>query len=148
MVRKPGGLQGCLTFRLSSSRRGALAIFGGTAGGQALALVSVPVLTRLYSPANFGGFNVLSSLVAIVGTVAALRFELAVPLPEREQDAHGLVALGLMSTGLTFVLTSLVVALVLGKDADIVTLEQGMTTVVVAEAVIQSALTGRAVDLV
>ena len=37
---------------------------------------------------------------------------------------------------------------VLGKDADIVTLEQGMTTVVVAEAVIQSALTGRAVDLV
>ena len=37
---------------------------------------------------------------------------------------------------------------VLGKDADIVTLEQGMTTVVVAEAVIRSALTGRAVDLV
>lgn len=111
MVRKPEGLQGCLTFRLSSSRRGALAIFGGTAGGQALALVSAPVLTRLYSPANFGVFTVLSSLVAIVGTVAALRFELAVPLPEREQDAHGLVALGLMSTGLTFVLTSVVVAL-------------------------------------
>jgi len=35
-----------------------------------------------------------------------------------------------------------------GKDADIVTLEQGTATVVVAEAVIQSALTGKTVDLV
>lgn len=110
MELKPGGLQRRLAVRLSSSRRGALAIFGGTAAGQALALVSAPVLSRLYSPSNFGVFTVLSSLVAIVGTVAALRFELAVPLPERERDAHGLVALGLMSTGLTFVLTSAVVA--------------------------------------
>ena len=36
---------------------------------------------------------------------------------------------------------------VLGKDADIVTLEAGMATVVVAEAVIESALTGKTVDL-
>jgi len=73
--------------------------------------VVAPVLSRLYSPSNFGVFTVLSSLVAIVASVAALRFELAVPLPERERDAHGLVALGLMSTGLTFALTSVVVAL-------------------------------------
>jgi UDP-N-acetylglucosamine 3-dehydrogenase len=36
---------------------------------------------------------------------------------------------------------------VLGKPADIVTLEQGMTTVYVAEAAIESAATGRTVDL-
>jgi predicted dehydrogenase len=36
---------------------------------------------------------------------------------------------------------------VLGKDADIVTLEQGMTTVAVAEAVIESARTGMTIDL-
>ena len=35
---------------------------------------------------------------------------------------------------------------VLGKDADIVTLEQGMTTVAVAEAVIESARSGRTID--
>jgi O-antigen/teichoic acid export membrane protein len=110
MDGKLGGLQGRLAVRLSSSRRGALAIVGGTAGGQALALASAPVLSRLYSPSDFGIFTVLTSLVAIVGTVAALRFELAVPLPEKERDAHGLVALGLMSTGVTFVVTSLVVA--------------------------------------
>ena len=36
---------------------------------------------------------------------------------------------------------------VLGKEADIVTLEQGMATVAVAEAVIESAQTGKTVDL-
>jgi len=36
---------------------------------------------------------------------------------------------------------------VLGKECDIVTLEQGMTTVAVAEAVIESARTGRTIDI-
>ncbi|MEO8557291.1 MAG: Gfo/Idh/MocA family oxidoreductase, partial [Actinomycetota bacterium] len=36
---------------------------------------------------------------------------------------------------------------VLGKDADIVTLEQGMATVAVAVAVIESARTGKTVDI-
>jgi predicted dehydrogenase len=36
---------------------------------------------------------------------------------------------------------------VLGKDADIVTMEQGLSTVRVAEACIESAKTGRSIDL-
>ena len=36
---------------------------------------------------------------------------------------------------------------VLGKDADIVTLQQGMITVVVAEAAIESARTGQTITL-
>ena len=36
---------------------------------------------------------------------------------------------------------------VLGKNADIVTMEQGLTTVLVAEAMIESAITGSTVDL-
>lgn len=36
---------------------------------------------------------------------------------------------------------------VLGKDADIVTMEQGLTTVLVAEAIIESAATGTTIDV-
>lgn len=110
MTRRRGKFQRHLGVRLTPNRRGVLAILGGTAGGQAVALVFAPVLSRLYSPADFGLFTVVFSLVAIVGTMAALRFELAVPLPGRDQDAHGLVALGLMSTCVTFVLASVFVA--------------------------------------
>ena len=36
---------------------------------------------------------------------------------------------------------------VLGQEADIVTMEQGLTTVAVAEAMIESARTGTTIDL-
>lgn len=97
--------------RLSPSGRGVFTILGGTAGGQALALAVAPVLSRLYSPSDFGVFTILSSLVAVVGTVSTLRFDLAIPLPKRERDAQGLVALGLISTAVTFGLTSAIVGL-------------------------------------
>lgn len=103
--------------RLSHNRRGALTILGGTAGGQVIALISAPILSRLYSPSNFGVFTVLASVISVVGTVAALRFEMAVPLPKSEGDAHGLVALGLASTGLTFLVTSGIVAFVGNRAA-------------------------------
>ena len=46
---------------MTPNRKGALAILAGTAGGQVLALAAAPVLTRLYSPSDFGVFTVLSA---------------------------------------------------------------------------------------
>ncbi|MEU7173518.1 oligosaccharide flippase family protein [Micromonospora tulbaghiae] len=96
---------------MSSGRRGVLGIAAGSAGGQLLALAAVPLLTRLYRPADFGVLAVVAALVVTVGTVAALRFEMAVPLPEREEDARALVRLGLVAAAGTAVLGSLVVVL-------------------------------------
>ncbi len=91
--------------------RGMAVIAGGTAGGQLLALISAPVLTRVYSPSDFGIFAIISSIAVTVGSSSALRFELAVPLPGDEQDAHSLVTLGLLSAGITAVGGTIVVAL-------------------------------------
>ncbi|MFI7428895.1 lipopolysaccharide biosynthesis protein [Micromonospora sp. NPDC049836] len=81
---------------LTGSRRGVLSIAAGSAGGQLLLLLAAPVLARLYSPSDFGVFAVLATLAAAAGAVAAGRFELAVPLPERDGEAHDLVVLGLV----------------------------------------------------
>ncbi|MFI7606163.1 lipopolysaccharide biosynthesis protein [Micromonospora sp. NPDC049366] len=75
-----------------------------------LLLLAAPLLARLYTPSDFGVFAVLSTLAAIVGSVAAGRFELAVPLPERDRDAHVLVALGLVVTLATALFGTVVVA--------------------------------------
>ncbi|MEU4675439.1 oligosaccharide flippase family protein [Micromonospora sp. NPDC023737] len=96
--------------RLGGSRRGVLSIVTGSAVGQLLLLLAAPLLARLYSPSDFGVFAVLSTLAAILGTVAAGRFELAVPLPERDRDAHALVALGLVMALATGLLGTVVVA--------------------------------------
>ncbi|WP_431875781.1 lipopolysaccharide biosynthesis protein [Micromonospora marina] len=97
---------------MSSGRRGVVGIAAGSAGGQLLALAAAPLLARLYRPVDFGVLAVIAALVVIVGTVAALRFEMAVPLPEREEDARALVRLGLAAAAGTAILGSVVVLLV------------------------------------
>lgn len=86
------------------SRRGLASILAGTAGGQIVALIAAPVLSRLYLPDDFGLFTVFSSLVTTVGVVAAWRLELAIPLPKTEGDAYALVALGFLAACSTLVL--------------------------------------------
>lgn len=96
--------------RLSVGRRGVLSIAAGTAVGQALALLAAPVLTRLFSPRDFGVLTIVTALAASLAAVAALRLELAVPLPESERDARSLVTLGLLSAAVTAVIGTVVVA--------------------------------------
>ncbi|MEW2384566.1 oligosaccharide flippase family protein [Micromonospora sp. NPDC047707] len=103
---------GTIRDRLGGSKLGVLSIAAGSGTGQLLLLLAAPLLARLYSPADFGAFAVLATLAAIVGTVAAGRFELAIPLPQRDRDALALVTLGLVTTLVTALLGTVVVAMV------------------------------------
>lgn len=76
-------------------RRGVLAIAGGTAAGQLVALAVLPLLTRLYTPAEFGAFAVLSAMAVMTSAVLSLRWEKAVPLPALERDALAVTQLAL-----------------------------------------------------
>lgn len=93
----------------SANRRGVLAIVGGSAGGQLVALAAAPVLARLYSPSDFGVFAVLSSITMMLGTIAALRYELAVPLPENDRTAFSIVFVGLIAAAAFAVLGTVTV---------------------------------------
>jgi O-antigen/teichoic acid export membrane protein len=63
----------------------------GTIVGQALIILSSPLLTRLYRPEDFGIFAVFGSLVAIGGVVVALRCEYGIAAAEDDQDAAAMV---------------------------------------------------------
>lgn len=76
--------------------RGIGVLVGGTMGAQLLLVAASPALTRLYTPQNFGLLAVFASLLALVGVVASLRYELAIPLPEEEAEAANIAALGLL----------------------------------------------------
>ena len=73
--------------------RSVLILVGGTTAAQALLALSAPVLTRLYTPADFGALGVYSSVVAILGVVMGLRYQQAVPLPAEEIDAANVAGL-------------------------------------------------------
>jgi O-antigen/teichoic acid export membrane protein len=80
---------------------------GGTFLGQLMLVASSPVLTRLYGPEAFGTLAVFASVSAILGMVAALRYEFAVPVARGEAEAAGLVRVGAAASVLVSVLAAL-----------------------------------------
>lgn len=73
--------------------RGISVLIGGTASAQLLSVIASPLLTRLYSPDDFGMLAVFTALLAFFTVVSAGRYDLAIPLPDNDQDAAHLVIL-------------------------------------------------------
>ncbi len=84
-------------------------LVGGTAGAQLIGIAAAPILTRLYSPEDFGVLAVFAGLLAIVLVVSSLRYELAIPLPESEQTAANILVLCLALVICTTVAITLLV---------------------------------------
>ena len=63
------------------------AIATGAAASQALALLALPFVTRLYLPQHFGVLAVYAGIVGILAVIACLRFDNAIPLPRSGRAA-------------------------------------------------------------
>ncbi len=75
--------------------RAVLVLVGGTAFAHAITALALPILTRLYTPADFSILAVFSSLLSIVAVAACLRFDIAIPMPEGDSEAFNLLALAI-----------------------------------------------------
>jgi O-antigen/teichoic acid export membrane protein len=71
---------------------------GGTVFAQGMAVLATPILTRLYTPADFNPLAVYVSTIGLLSVVASLRYNIAIPLPERNDDAINLLALSCLAT--------------------------------------------------
>lgn len=91
--------------------RRAATVASGAALGQVALLAAAPVLTRWYSPEAFGLFGAFFATSAILGLVATLRLELAIPLPSADDDAAAVARLADMSVvGVSVVVLTVVAA--------------------------------------
>lgn len=70
---------------------------GGSVAGQVQMLLVLPIITQIYAPSDFGLLAAFSSIVMLVLPAAALRFDLAIPIPANDCDARSLAALGFIS---------------------------------------------------
>lgn len=73
--------------------RGVTVVAGGAALGQAVTVLISPILTRLYSPEDFGVFGVYAAILGVITVVASLRYEYAIPLPEEDKTAANILVL-------------------------------------------------------
>lgn len=85
--------------------RGMLTLALGSGVGRLIGFAAIPVLTRLYTPEDFGVLALFTALVAILAPLVTLRYELALPLPSRDGVAMNLLVL---SSGLMLGLTAVI----------------------------------------
>lgn len=69
-----------------------LIIASGTAFAQAIGLLLTPILTRVYTPEDYGVFKVYMSILAIM-EISTLHYEQAIPIAEDDDSAINLFAL-------------------------------------------------------
>jgi O-antigen/teichoic acid export membrane protein len=103
-------------WRSSRLTRSVAAMAGGTAFAQGVSLLTAPITTRLYGPADYGMAAVFSSVLGVLLLPATWRYEMALMLPAKEEDARSVLwaCLGL-ACGAS--LLSVVVMLLFGKWA-------------------------------
>jgi O-antigen/teichoic acid export membrane protein len=68
----------------------------GTTIAQAIPVAISPILTRIYKPEDFGVYALFVAVASIFGVISAARYESAIMLPESDEDALNIAALGLM----------------------------------------------------
>lgn len=82
---------------------------GGTLAGQGMLILVAPLLTRLFTPEEFGFFGVFAALTAMVGVGSALRFEFAIATVHSDAEAAALVKVAVFSSaGMALLLCLLV----------------------------------------
>ena len=68
----------------------------GSGFAQLLAILALPILSRLYEPEDFGLLGVYLAFIGILGTLSLLRYDLAIPLPGKDEEAIQVLGLCLL----------------------------------------------------
>ncbi len=83
----------------------------GTLAGQALIVLSSPLLTRLFTPEDFGLFAVFAGLAGITAGTVGLRYEVAVAAARTDEEAVALVMVTAVASALMAVLLTVLIEL-------------------------------------
>jgi O-antigen/teichoic acid export membrane protein len=82
----------------SESSRNVLTLITGTTIAQAIPVAISPILTRIYTPEDFGVFALFVAITAMFGSIVSGRYELSIMLPKKDEDAINIFALGFIIT--------------------------------------------------
>ena len=69
---------------------------GGIAAGQAIAMVFMPFLTRLYSPEDFGIAAAFAAVISIITPIATMGYANAIVMPDSDEDAAAVIRLSVL----------------------------------------------------
>lgn len=100
--------------------------------GAIMTFIALPVLTRLYSVADFGAYGIALAIVSVLSTVANLRLDQAVLVAE-ESDKKSLIFEGAVFSTVIAIISGIVISFILNIE-----MAGAVATGVLANTLIQS----------
>ncbi|WP_237387767.1 lipopolysaccharide biosynthesis protein [Xenorhabdus sp. Sc-CR9] len=94
----------------NKSSRNILTLMTGSTIAQAIPVAISPILTRLYTPEDFGALALFTSLVTIFSVISTGRYEFAIMLPKKEVNAANIAALSL---GIVSIISTIILIIIL-----------------------------------
>lgn len=87
-----------LKLRQSSFLKNILIVMSGTALAQIIAYSLSPIISRLFTPEDFGIFGSFTAVAGIIGALITLDYSQALMLPKEKSEAINLLCLAIIST--------------------------------------------------
>jgi len=93
----------------SDFSRNVLTLMTGTTIAQAIPIAISPILTRIYTPEDFGVFALYMSIASIISVIATGRYEMAIMLPKENEEVKSIVKLIILLLSSIAIFTLLIV---------------------------------------
>lgn len=91
----------------SDFTKNVMRLAGSSTVAIAITLVSLPIITRIYTPEDFGQFQILLSTIGVLSVITSFRYEMAIVLPKGRNEASAVYTLALIFLFLTTLLITL-----------------------------------------
>lgn len=102
-------------FEGSEFFRNAFKLTSATVVAQFLPILIAPILTRIYTPEQFATYGLFFALMGVIGVAVTGKYEFAIMLPEKEEDAINIAAVGVLLT-IAFGIVTLLAVVLLHKQ--------------------------------
>ncbi len=93
----------------SEFSKNSLVLVGGTAISQLLPILISPILTRLYTPSDFGVLALFTSITMVIAIIGNGSYELAILLPEKDSYAINIWAITVVISAILTILLTLII---------------------------------------
>lgn len=94
-----------------------LKLVSGSVIAQAVGILLIPVISRLYTPDDFGVFQIFLSIAGILAIISCFSYQLAIMLPKEDEDAANLAALSTVLVVVTSAASGVVLIVFAGAIA-------------------------------
>ena len=95
----------------SEFSRNVLTLMTGTTIAQAIPIAISPILTRIYTPEDFGVFALFIGVVGVISVIATLTYEQAIILPKYDKYAINIFMLSLILILFTSIFSFIIIFL-------------------------------------